>query len=101
VDTTADTTQSATLRNVGQLPARKSAYPSRSCNMRQLRLTRQDLAGMVACTRAAVTKEMSRFRRAGLIEARRGRCRVVVLDEPRLVDVARAGSAGSAVYSKA
>jgi hypothetical protein len=56
---------------------------------------------MVACTRAAVTKEMSRFRRAGLIEARRRRGCIVVLDEPRLVDVARAGSAGSAVYSKA
>ena len=66
-----------------------------------LRLTHHDLARMVACTREAVTKEMVRFRRAGLIEARRGRCRVVVLDEPRLVDVARAGSAGSAVYSKA
>lgn len=66
-----------------------------------LRLTHHDLARMVACTREAVTKEMVRFRRAGLIEARRGRCRVVVLDEPRLVDVARAGSAGNAVYSKA
>jgi hypothetical protein len=55
---------------------------------------------MVASTREAVTKEMSRFRRAGLIGARE-RGRVVVLDEPRLVDVARAGSAGSAVYSKA
>jgi DNA-binding transcriptional regulator YhcF (GntR family) len=69
--------------------------------MRQLRLTHQDLAGMVACTRAAVTKEMSLFRRAGLIEARRRRGCIVLLDEPRLVDVARAGSAGSAVYSKA
>jgi len=66
-----------------------------------LRLTHHDLARMVACTRAAVTKEMSRFRRAGLIEARRRRGCIVVLDEPRLVDVARAGSAGSAVYSKA
>jgi CRP-like cAMP-binding protein len=65
-----------------------------------LRLTHQDLARMVACTRAAVTKEMSRFRRAGLIEAR-GRGRIVVLDDSRLLDVARAGSAGSAVYSKA
>ena len=35
------------------------------------------------------------------IEARRRRGCIVVLDEPRLVDVARAGSAGSAVYSKA
>ncbi len=47
--------------------------------MRQLRLTHQDLAGMVACTRAAVTKEMVRFRRAGLIEAWERGC-IVVLD---------------------
>jgi CRP-like cAMP-binding protein len=65
-----------------------------------LRLTHHDLARMVACTRAAVTKEMSRFRRAGLVEAR-GRGRVVVLDGPRLVDLARAGSARGTVYSTA
>jgi CRP/FNR family cyclic AMP-dependent transcriptional regulator len=65
-----------------------------------LRLTHHDLARMVACTREAVTKEMSRFRRAGLVEAR-GRGRVVVLDGPRLVDLARAGSARSTVYSTA
>jgi hypothetical protein len=34
-DTIADTTQSATRRNSGQLSARKSAYLSRLCNIRQ------------------------------------------------------------------
>ena len=66
-----------------------------------LRPSHHDLARMVACTREAVTKEMVRFRRAGLVEARRRRGRVVVLDGPRLVDLARAGSARGTVYSTA
>ena len=35
VDTIADTTQSATRRNGGQPSAKKSAYLSRFCNIRQ------------------------------------------------------------------
>src|SRR5215208_4959868 len=34
-DTTADTTQTATHRNGGQPPAKRSAYMSRFCNVRQ------------------------------------------------------------------
>ena len=66
-----------------------------------VRLSHHELARMVACTREAVTKEMARFRRAGLVEARGRLGRVVVLDEPRLVELARAGSARGSVYSKA
>jgi hypothetical protein len=35
IDTTSDTTEDATYRNVEQPPARKSAYLSRFCNMQQ------------------------------------------------------------------
>jgi hypothetical protein len=35
VDTTSDTTEGATPRNSGQPPAKKSAYLSRFCNVRQ------------------------------------------------------------------
>jgi CRP-like cAMP-binding protein len=48
-----------------------------------VRLTHHDLSCMVACTREAVSKEMSRFQRAGMIEAP-SRCRIVVLDKPSL-----------------
>jgi CRP-like cAMP-binding protein len=53
----------------------------------RIRLSHHDLSCMVACTREAVSKAMSEFRKAGLIEAPRP-CRVVVLDELRLREVA-------------
>jgi CRP-like cAMP-binding protein len=60
-----------------------------------VRLTHRDLAGMVASERASVSKEMSRFRREGLVEAPpEGRVRV--LDERGLCEVAEAGTAGPA-----
>jgi CRP/FNR family transcriptional regulator len=58
-----------------------------------VRLPHQELARMVACERTAVSKEISRFRRAGLIEAHRGQGRIVVLDERGLREAARAGGA--------
>jgi DNA-binding GntR family transcriptional regulator len=52
-----------------------------------MRLSHHDLSCMVACTREAVSKAMGELREAGLIETPRP-CRVVVLDEPRLSNVA-------------
>jgi len=42
----------------------------------KVRLTHQDLANMIASTREAVSKEMSEFQRAGLIEVRNRRISV-------------------------
>jgi CRP-like cAMP-binding protein len=53
----------------------------------RIRLSHHALSCMVACTREAVSKAMHEFREAGLIEAPRP-CRVVVLDELRLREVA-------------
>jgi hypothetical protein len=52
-----------------------------------VRLSHQDLSCMVACTREAVSKAMGGFREAGLIETP-GLCRLVVLDEPTLRELA-------------
>ena len=57
----------------------------------RIRLSYHDLSRMVACTREAVSKAMRGFREAGLIETRRP-CRVVVLDELRLSEVAMGGA---------
>jgi CRP-like cAMP-binding protein len=53
----------------------------------RVRLSHQDLSGMVACTREAVSKAIGVFREAGLIETPRP-CSLVVLDEPSLREVA-------------
>jgi CRP-like cAMP-binding protein len=53
----------------------------------RMRLSHHDLSCMVACTREAVSKAMGELREAGLIETPRP-CRVVVLDELRLREVA-------------
>ncbi|MGH3145665.1 MAG: Crp/Fnr family transcriptional regulator [Rubrobacter sp.] len=58
-----------------------------------IRLTLQDLAELVACTREAVSKEISNFRRAGAIEV----CdhKIVVLDGRWLATRAEDGSKGT------
>jgi CRP-like cAMP-binding protein len=53
----------------------------------RVRLSQQDLSCMVACTREAVSGAIGGFREAGLIETPRP-CALVVLDEPRLREVA-------------
>lgn len=52
-----------------------------------VRLSQQDLSCMVACTREAVSKVVGEFREAGLIETPRP-CGLVVVDEPKLREVA-------------
>jgi CRP/FNR family transcriptional regulator len=47
--------------------------PHGSRTVIRVRLTHQDLANMIASTREAVSKEMSEFQRAGLIEIRNRR----------------------------
>jgi CRP-like cAMP-binding protein len=47
--------------------------PCNSGTVLKVRLTHQDLANMIASTREAVSKEMSGFQRAGLIEVRNRR----------------------------
>jgi CRP/FNR family transcriptional regulator, global nitrogen regulator len=47
--------------------------PCNSGTVLKVRLTHQDLANMIASTREAVSKEMSEFQRAGLIETRNHR----------------------------
>jgi CRP/FNR family transcriptional regulator, global nitrogen regulator len=47
--------------------------PDDSGTVLKVRLTHQDLANMIASTREAVSKEMSEFQRAGLIETRNHR----------------------------
>jgi CRP/FNR family transcriptional regulator, global nitrogen regulator len=47
--------------------------PYGSGTVLKVRLTHQDLANMIASTREAVSKEMSEFQRAGLIETRNHR----------------------------
>ena len=47
--------------------------PGGSGTVLKVRLTHQDLANMIASTREAVSKEMSEFQRAGLIETRNHR----------------------------
>jgi CRP/FNR family transcriptional regulator, global nitrogen regulator len=47
--------------------------PDGSGTVLKVRLTHQDLANMIASTREAVSKEMSEFQRAGLIEIRNRR----------------------------
>jgi CRP-like cAMP-binding protein len=47
--------------------------PYDSGTVLKVRLTHQDLANMIASTREAVSKEMSEFQRAGLIETRNHR----------------------------
>ncbi len=54
--------------------------PDGSATTLKVRLTHQDLANMIFSTREAVSKEMSEFQRAGLIEVRN--CRISVT--PRL-----------------
>jgi CRP-like cAMP-binding protein len=53
----------------------------------RVRRSHKDLSCMVACTREAVSKAISGFRKAGLIETPRP-CNVVVVDEPSLGKVA-------------
>jgi CRP-like cAMP-binding protein len=54
----------------------------------RVRLTHHMLADMTASSRVSVSKEMSRFRRETLIESR-GAGRVVLLNKPWLVEIAR------------
>jgi CRP/FNR family transcriptional regulator, cyclic AMP receptor protein len=54
----------------------------------RVHLIHQTLADMAVSSRVGVSKEMARFRREGLI-APRGKGRIVLLDEPRLGDIAR------------
>ena len=53
--------------------------PHGSGTVLKVRLTHQDLANMIFSTREAVSKEMSEFQRAGLIETRNHR---IVLNRP-------------------
>jgi CRP/FNR family transcriptional regulator len=51
-------------------------------------LIHQTLAKMAVSSRVGVSKEMARFRREGLIESR-GKGRIVLVDRPRLGEIAR------------
>jgi CRP/FNR family transcriptional regulator len=51
-------------------------------------LIHQTLANMAVSSRVGVSKEMARFRREGLIESR-GKGRIVLVDRPRLGEIAR------------
>jgi CRP/FNR family transcriptional regulator, global nitrogen regulator len=53
--------------------------PDGSATVLKMRLTHQDLANMIFSTREAVSKEMSEFQRAGLIETRNHR---IVVNRP-------------------
>jgi CRP/FNR family transcriptional regulator, global nitrogen regulator len=53
--------------------------PEGSARILKVRLTHQDLANMIFSTREAVSKEMSEFQRAGLIEVRNHR---IVVNRP-------------------
>jgi CRP-like cAMP-binding protein len=53
--------------------------PDGSATVLKMRLTHQDLANMIFSTREAVSKEMSEFQRAGLIETRNQR---IVVNRP-------------------
>lgn len=55
----------------------------------RVRLTHQQLADLIACTREAVSKEVSSLRRDGLIELRGRPRRIVLRDRPALVEAAR------------
>jgi CRP-like cAMP-binding protein len=54
----------------------------------RVHLIHQTLAHMAVASRVGVSKEMARFRREGVIAAR-GKGRIVLLDEARLVQIAR------------
>jgi CRP/FNR family transcriptional regulator, global nitrogen regulator len=62
----------ALLTNLGY----RFGEPDGSRMILKVRLTHQDLANMIASTREAVSKEMSEFQRAGLIEVRNRRISV-------------------------
>ena len=62
----------ALLSNLGY----RFGEPDGSRMALKVRLTHQDLANMIASTREAVSKEMSEFQRAGLIEVRNRRISV-------------------------
>jgi CRP-like cAMP-binding protein len=62
----------ALLSNLGY----RFGEPDGSRMVLKVRLTHQDLANMIASTREAVSKEMSEFQRAGLIEVRNRRISV-------------------------
>jgi CRP/FNR family transcriptional regulator, global nitrogen regulator len=62
----------ALLTNLGY----RFGEPDGSRMVLKVRLTHQDLANMIASTREAVSKEMSEFQRAGLIEVRNRRISV-------------------------
>jgi CRP-like cAMP-binding protein len=51
-------------------------------------LIHQTLADMAVSSRVGVSKEMARLRREGLIEPR-GKGRIVLVDRPRLSEIAR------------
>ena len=51
-------------------------------------LLHQTLADMAVSSRVGASKEKARFRREGLIEPR-GKGRIVLLDKPRLKEIAR------------
>jgi CRP-like cAMP-binding protein len=54
----------------------------------KVNLIHQTLADMVVSSRVGVSKQMGRFRREGLIEPR-GKDRIVLVDRPRLSEIAR------------
>jgi CRP-like cAMP-binding protein len=56
----------------------------------QMRLPHLMLAEMSACSRVGVSKEMSRFRREGVIK-KRGKSQIVLLDQPRLAQITQNG----------
>ena len=53
----------------------------------EMRLTHLMLAEMTASSRVGVSKEMARFRREGVIKTR-GKSQIVLLDQPRLAQIA-------------
>jgi CRP-like cAMP-binding protein len=53
-----------------------------------MRLTHLMLAEMTASSRVGVSKAMARFRREGVIK-KRDKSQIVLLDQPRLAQIAR------------
>jgi CRP-like cAMP-binding protein len=73
IDSLLDREVSARLATLLSHLGERFGEPYGSGMVLKVRLTHQDLANMIASTREAVSKEMSAFQRAGLIETRNHR----------------------------
>ena len=79
IDSLLDREVSARLAKLLSHLGERFGEPDGSATVLKMRLTHQDLANMIFSTREAVSKEMSEFQRAGLIETRNHR---IVVNRP-------------------